>query len=118
MPGHRNHYIMAAGKHVISIAACENFLRTLAKNSGNLIGINAPPGNPLYEFDDNLQFIRHYYLGNQQAFKKKWELQRPGIKNICATNSPLHRFLPRSGLFYAVAGSGASTNHLPTRSFP
>ena len=61
---------MQAGKRVI-IAAHGNSLRALVKYFDNIsaediIGVNIPTGAPLvYEFDDNFNVIRHYYLGNQ-----------------------------------------------------
>ncbi len=61
---------MLAGKRVI-IAAHGNSLRALVKYFDNIsdediIGVNIPTGAPLvYEFDDNFNVIRHYYLGNQ-----------------------------------------------------
>ena len=69
---------MQAGKRVI-IAAHGNSLRALVKYFDNLsseeiIGVNIPTGTPLvYEFDDNFNVIRHYYLGDQEALQKKME---------------------------------------------
>lgn len=69
---------MAAGKRVI-IAAHGNSLRALVKYFDNLsndeiIGVNIPTGVPLvYEFDDNFNVIKSYYLGDQEALKKKME---------------------------------------------
>ena len=38
----------------------------------DIIGVNIPTGTPLvYEFDDSFKPIRHYYLGDQEALKKK-----------------------------------------------
>ena len=69
---------MKAGKRVI-IAAHGNSLRALVKYFDNLsneaiIGVNIPTGVPLvYEFDDDFKVIRSYYLGDQEALKKKME---------------------------------------------
>ena len=69
---------MTAGKRVI-IAAHGNSLRALVKYFDNLsneaiIGVNIPTGVPLvYEFDDDFKVIRSYYLGDQEALKKKME---------------------------------------------
>lgn len=69
---------MKAGKRVI-IAAHGNSLRALVKyfddmTPEQIIGVNIPTGVPLvYEFDDNFQVIRHYYLGDQDALKAKME---------------------------------------------
>ena len=69
---------MKAGKRVI-IAAHGNSLRALVKYFDNLtpdeiIGVNIPTGVPLvYEFDDDFNVIRHYYLGDQDALKAKME---------------------------------------------
>jgi len=58
-----------AGKRVI-IAAHGNSLRALVKHLDNLseaeiMELNIPTGVPLvYEFDDNLKPVKHYYLGD------------------------------------------------------
>jgi 2,3-bisphosphoglycerate-dependent phosphoglycerate mutase len=67
---------MEAGKRVI-IAAHGNSLRALVKYFDNLskeeiIHVNIPTGTPLvYEFDDNFNVIKHYYLGNQEELAAK-----------------------------------------------
>ena len=69
---------MEAGKRVI-IAAHGNSLSALVKYFDNLsdeeiIGVNIPTGTPLvYEFDDDFKVLNHYYLGDQEALKKKME---------------------------------------------
>ena len=69
---------MAEGKRVI-IAAHGNSLRALVKyfdniSSEDIIGVNIPTAVPLvYEFDDNFNAINHYYLGDQEALRKKME---------------------------------------------
>ena len=69
---------MQAGKRVI-IAAHGNSLRALVKYFDNIdkdtiVGVNIPTGVPLvYEFDDEFNVIRHYYLGDQEELKKKME---------------------------------------------
>ena len=69
---------MQAGKRVI-IAAHGNSLRALVKYFDNLsdeeiIGVNIPTDTPLvYEFDDNFNVIRHYYLGDQDAINAKMQ---------------------------------------------
>ena len=69
---------MEAGKRVI-IAAHGNSLRALVKyfdniSDSDIIGVNIPTGVPLvYEFDDNFNAVRHYYLGDQEALKAKME---------------------------------------------
>jgi 2,3-bisphosphoglycerate-dependent phosphoglycerate mutase len=61
-----------SGKRVI-IAAHGNSLRALVKyldniSDADIISLNIPTGVPLvYELDDNLKPIRHYYLGDQDA---------------------------------------------------
>jgi 2,3-bisphosphoglycerate-dependent phosphoglycerate mutase len=63
-----------SGKKVL-IAAHGNSLRALVKYLDNIseddiIGLNIPTGVPLvYELDDNLKPIRHYYLGDEEAIK-------------------------------------------------
>ena len=69
---------MLAGKRVI-IAAHGNSLRALVKYFDNIsnediIGVNIPTGVPLvYEFDDNFNVIKHYYLGDQSAINAKMQ---------------------------------------------
>ncbi|WP_420223629.1 2,3-diphosphoglycerate-dependent phosphoglycerate mutase [Pigmentiphaga litoralis] len=58
-----------AGKRVL-IAAHGNSLRALIKHLDNvsddeIVGLNIPTAQPLvYELDENLKPIKHYYLGN------------------------------------------------------
>lgn len=60
------------GKRVI-IAAHGNSLRALVKYLDNIsdeeiVELNIPTGIPLvYELDDNLQAVKHYYLGDAEA---------------------------------------------------
>ena len=67
---------MQAGKRVV-IAAHGNSLRALVKyfdnlSSDEIIGVNIPTAVPLvYEFDDNFNVIKHYYLGDQEALQAK-----------------------------------------------
>lgn len=69
---------MLAGKRVI-IAAHGNSLRALVKyfdkmDNESIIGVNIPTATPLvYEFDDDFNVIRSYYLGDQEALAKKME---------------------------------------------
>ncbi len=64
------------GKKVI-IAAHGNSLRALVKYLDNvsdeeIVGLNIPTGTPLvYELDENLKSLNHYYLGNQEEIAKK-----------------------------------------------
>jgi 2,3-bisphosphoglycerate-dependent phosphoglycerate mutase len=61
-----------AGKHVI-VAAHGNSLRALVKylddiSESAIVDLNIPTGIPLvYELDDNLRPLRHYYLGDPAA---------------------------------------------------
>jgi len=61
-----------AGKQIL-ISAHGNSLRAIIKMLDNIsdtdiVGLNIPNGQPLvYELDDNLKPIRHYYLGDQDA---------------------------------------------------
>jgi len=63
-----------AGKRVL-IAAHGNSLRALVKYLDNIsdeeiVGLNIPTGIPqVYELDDDLTPIRHYYLGDPDAVK-------------------------------------------------
>lgn len=64
-----------AGKQVL-IAAHGNSLRALIKyldgiSDADIVGLNIPNGAPLvYELDESLTPIRHYYLGDQEAIAK------------------------------------------------
>jgi 2,3-bisphosphoglycerate-dependent phosphoglycerate mutase len=63
-----------SGKKVI-IAAHGNSLRALVKyldhvSDTDILELNIPTGVPLvYELDDNLNPIKHYYLGDQAAIE-------------------------------------------------
>jgi 2,3-bisphosphoglycerate-dependent phosphoglycerate mutase len=63
------------GKRVI-VAAHGNSLRALVKyldnvSDSDILGLNIPTGVPLvYELDDTLMPIRHYYLGNPEEVAK------------------------------------------------
>ena len=67
-----------AGQRVI-IAAHGNSLRALVKyldgiSDQEIVELNIPTGIPLvYELDDDLKPIRHYYLGDPEAAKKAAE---------------------------------------------
>jgi 2,3-bisphosphoglycerate-dependent phosphoglycerate mutase len=61
-----------SGKQIL-ISAHGNSLRALIKmldgiSDADIVGLNIPNGQPLvYELDENLKPIRHYYLGDQEA---------------------------------------------------
>ena len=63
------------GRRVL-ITAHGNSLRALIKYLDNIsdrdiVGLNIPTGVPLvYELDDELRPIRHYYLGDQEAVQR------------------------------------------------
>ncbi len=67
-----------SGKRVI-VAAHGNSLRALVKyldhiSDEEIVGMNIPTGIPLvYELDDNLKPIKHYYLGDQEKIKAAME---------------------------------------------
>ena len=67
-----------SGKQVI-VAAHGNSLRALVKYLDNvsdddIVNLNIPTGIPLvYELDDNLKPIKHYYLGDQEKIKAAME---------------------------------------------
>jgi len=67
-----------SGKRVL-IVAHGNSLRALVKYLDNMsdeaiIELNIPTGVPLvYELDNELKPIKHYYLGDQEAIKKAME---------------------------------------------
>ncbi len=66
---------MKAGKRIV-VAAHGNSIRALVKYLDNIaddaiVGVNIPNGIPLvYELDDDLKPIRHYYLGDAEAAAK------------------------------------------------
>jgi 2,3-bisphosphoglycerate-dependent phosphoglycerate mutase len=66
------------GKRVI-IAAHGNSLRALVKHLDNIsdddiVGLNIPTGIPLiYELDDSLKPLKHYYLGDPEEIRKATE---------------------------------------------
>ncbi len=65
---------VAAGQRVL-VAAHGNSLRALVKYLDNvsdeeIVGLNIPTGVPLvYELDDQIRPIRHYYLGDPAAIQ-------------------------------------------------
>jgi len=67
-----------AGRRVI-IAAHGNSLRALVKyldgvSESEIVGLNIPTGIPLvYELDDDLKPIRHFYLGDPEAARRAAE---------------------------------------------
>ncbi len=66
---------LRAGKRIL-VAAHGNALRALVKyldkvSDRDIVGLNIPTGVPLvYELDDALKPIRHYYLGNAAEVEK------------------------------------------------
>ena len=64
-----------AGKRIV-VAAHGNSIRALVKyldgiSDSDIVGLNIPNGIPLvYELDENLHPIRHYYLGDAEAAAK------------------------------------------------
>jgi len=70
---------VSSGKKVL-IAAHGNSLRALVKYLDNvsetdIVGLNIPTGIPLvYELDEELKPIRHYYLGDPDAVKKAMDV--------------------------------------------
>jgi 2,3-bisphosphoglycerate-dependent phosphoglycerate mutase len=70
--------VVREGKRVL-IAAHGNSLRALVKYLDKvpddvIPGLNIPTGVPLvYELDDNLQPLQHYYLGDQEEIRKAME---------------------------------------------
>jgi 2,3-bisphosphoglycerate-dependent phosphoglycerate mutase len=69
---------LLAGRTVV-VAAHGNSLRALVKyldgvSEEEIVGLNIPTGIPLvYELEDDLRPIRHYYLGDPEAAKKAAE---------------------------------------------
>ncbi|MCL5005726.1 MAG: 2,3-diphosphoglycerate-dependent phosphoglycerate mutase [Acidobacteria bacterium] len=67
-----------SGKRVL-VAAHGNSLRALVKfldqvPDSDIVGLNIPTGVPLvYELDDNLKPVKHYYLGDPERIKAAME---------------------------------------------
>ncbi len=67
--------VVQSGKRVI-VVAHGNSMRALVKYFDSIpdeeiAGLNIPTGIPLvYEFDDDMSAIRHYYLGDAEAIKQ------------------------------------------------
>ena len=65
---------IVSGKRVL-IVAHGNSLRALVKyldqiSDEDIVGLNIPTGVPLvYELDEKLNPIKHYYLGDQEAIQ-------------------------------------------------
>lgn len=78
--------LIKSGKKVI-ISAHGNTIRALVMylddiQGNGIVDLNIPTGTPLvYEFDDNLKPIRHYYLG----------LHGEITKNLTPINTPIYR---------------------------
>jgi len=70
--------VLKSGKRVL-ISAHGNSLRALVKyldniSDADIVNLNIPTGMPLvYELDQNLKAIKHYYLGDAQKVKKAME---------------------------------------------
>ena len=70
--------VIRSGRKVL-IAAHGNSLRALVKylddvSEENIIKLNIPTGIPLvYEFNDDLKPVKHYYMGNPKEIKKLME---------------------------------------------
>jgi bisphosphoglycerate-dependent phosphoglycerate mutase family 1 len=74
----RHRRVISAGKRVI-ITAHGNSLRALVKYLDNILDeeiveLNIPTGVPLvYELDQDIKPIRHYYLGDPEEIRKAQE---------------------------------------------
>jgi len=70
---------LKAGKQVL-VAAHGNSLRAIVKyldnmSSSEIMGVDIPTGFPLvYELDEGLNAIRHYYLGDREEIRKAREV--------------------------------------------
>ena len=99
-----------------SIAAHGNSLRALVKHldgvsDADIVGLNIPTGMPLvYELDDGLRPMRHYYLGDQAAIAAKVHAvaaqgKAAQLEPAAPRASPLAGCSPRRG---SVAAAGAA----------
>jgi 2,3-bisphosphoglycerate-dependent phosphoglycerate mutase len=67
--------VVQSGKRII-VVAHGNSMRALVKYFDNIpdeeiAGLNIPTGVPLvYEFDDHMSALRHYYLGDAEAIRQ------------------------------------------------
>ena len=83
---------LKSGKKII-IAAHGNSLRALVKYLDNIpdaeiVGLNIPTGIPLvYELDDNLKPLKHYYLGNPEEVQKAMDAVAKQGKAIIGSRS-------------------------------
>ena len=74
------------------IVAHGNSLRALVKYLDNvsdtdIVELNIPTGQPLvYELDNDLKPIKHYYLGDEETMTGKW---RSRLSVISAMHSSL-----------------------------
>ncbi len=81
-----------AGRQVV-VSAHGNSLRALVKylddiSDEEIVGLNIPTGIPLvYEFNDDLSPIRHYYLGDPEAAEKAAR----AVANQAAASSPSNK---------------------------
>ena len=101
-----------SGQRVL-VAAHGNSIRALVKyldgiSESDIVGLNSPNGIPLvYELDDNLKPIRHYYLGDAEAAARVLGVQRlRGLRR-----QPVGRFalrLPGRWCFQPCGSAGAS----------
>ena len=70
--------VLKDGKQIL-VSAHGNSLRALVKYLDNMsddeiMGVNIPTGVPLvYELDDDLNAIKHYYLGDEEKIRKATE---------------------------------------------
>ena len=94
-----------SGKRVI-IAAHGNSLRALVKylddvSEKDIVGLNIPTGMPLvYELDEDLKPLRHYYLGDPAAVEAAMQAVARGLR----TTSRRSARSPRSGRFPRARG--------------
>ena len=70
--------MLKEGKKVL-VSASGNSLRAMVKIIDNIsnekiVSFNIPTGIPLvYELDENMKAVKHYFLGDQEEIKKKME---------------------------------------------
>jgi len=72
MPTLKEHDDVLVAAHGNSLRALVMHLKNMSKET--ILGFNIPTGIPyVFEFDDNLNFVKDYFLGDPEEVKKLME---------------------------------------------